>query len=188
LAKVKASKAAEVCQDLELSDDALALLHPGLTPGQFLGSLLAEQRFPDAVQFLARALPKREAVWWACECVRAVTTTEAAPPVRAALEAAERWAADPSEENRRHAKDAADTAKLKAPAGCAAMAAFLSEGSLAPPDVKTPVPPAENLTARLVAGAVQLAAVAVPEKANENLQRFMALGQDVAAGLKSWKQ
>ena len=40
--------------------------------------------YTDAVRFLAHALPKREAVWWACLCVRKAAGANPPPPAQAA--------------------------------------------------------------------------------------------------------
>ena len=186
-AKVTAKMAAEVCKHFPLGEEAKKLLRDGLTPAQFLDILMDKQQFPDAVRFLAHALPKREAVWWACLCGRAVAGPNPPPQIAAALQAAEKWVVDPSEENRRAAMPAAEAAEFKTPAGCAAVAAFWSGGSLAPPNVPV-VPPGEYLTAHGVAGAVMLSAVqSEPEKAPEKYQKFLAQGIEVAKGNQRWK-
>src|SRR5947209_13926556 len=98
--------AADVARPLDLSPAARAALVPGQSPRQFLDALLLTARHPDAIRFLAAALAKREAVWWACLCIRAALP---APPALAlaALEAAERWVAEPREPNRRACREAA---------------------------------------------------------------------------------
>ena len=116
---------------------------------QFLDALIGKQHFLDAVRFLAHALPKREAVWWACVCARQVADGKEPAPVKAALAAAEKWVADPSEDNRATAMPAARRPSWATPAGCAAMAAFWSGGSLAPP--KAPVVPPARLPHRATA-------------------------------------
>src|SRR5262245_34804746 len=180
-----ARSAAEVCRHAALLADVGAPARPGQTAGQFLGELVATADFPRAGRFLAAALPKREAVWWACLCVRQ-SPASSGPPAEAALRAAERWAGDPTDDHRRAAFAAAEAAGVGTPAGCAALAAFLSGGSLAPPTVAE-VPPAEHLTASAVAGAVALAAVAgQPERAAERYQTFFALGTEVARGARRW--
>jgi hypothetical protein len=187
LAWVSAKTAAEVCRHFTLGEEAWKLLRPELSPRQYLDLLTGRQQVTDAVRFLAHALPKREAVWWACLCARQVSG--GGPPAKeaAALQAAEKWAADPSEDNRRAALPAAEAAELATPAGCAAMAAFWSGGSLAPPSAPA-VPPGEHLTAHGVAGAVLLAAVRrEPEKAAEKYRKFLALGVEVASGSSRWK-
>jgi hypothetical protein len=187
LAKITTEKAVEICQRFEIGEEARTLLNGQMAPREFLDALLQAGLFADATRFLAYAVPKREAVWWACQCARAVAPSPP-PPVAEALRAAEKWAADPAEENRRLAKAAADAAQLSTPAGCAALAAFLSGGSLAPPEVETAVPPAEDLTAKVVAGAILLAAVTPPpEKAPERFREFLGLGQEVAAGVNRWQ-
>src|SRR5207245_1179123 len=154
---------------------------------QFINTLMEKQQFPDAVRFLAHALPKREAVWWACLCARASAGSKPPPNIAAALQTAEKWVVDPSEENRRAAMPAAEAAEFKTPAGCAAVAAFWSGGSLVPPNVPV-VPPGEYLTAHGVAGAVMLAAVvSEPEKAPEKYRTFLTQGIEVANGTQRWK-
>jgi hypothetical protein len=188
LVKVSAKTAAEVCQRFKLGDEAQKLLRPEQTPKQYLDVLVEKQQPLDAVKLLAYALPKAEAVWWACLCVRHVAGAKPADKVAAALAAAEKWVADPSEENRRACQAAAEAAELSSPAGCAAMAAFWSGGSLGP--ANTPVvPPPDHLTAHGAAGAVMLAAVMTdPAKAPEKYARFFALGLEVAAGTNRWKE
>jgi len=186
LTRIAAATASEVCERVTLGDDARVLLADRLAPAPYLEALEQRGLFSDGVAFLAHALPKREAVWWACRCIRAAGAAEAAA-AKAALEAAECWVVNPDEPNRRAAHAAAEAVPVSTPAGCAALAAFMSGGSLAPPEVKTPVPPGEHLTSRLVAGAIQLAAVATaPEKAPEKFAAFLALGRQVAAGADAW--
>src|SRR5947207_9939431 len=123
--------AAEVSRPAELSDEAKALLKPQHTVKQFLDELAAKQNYQQAVKLLAHALPKRSAVWWACLCARQTLPPTASPEVKAALAAAEKWVSDPTDENRRAAYAAAEKAGVGTPAGCAALGAFLSGGSLA---------------------------------------------------------
>jgi hypothetical protein len=64
------------------------------------------------------------------------------------------------------------------------LAAFLSTGSLAPPDAPV-VPPGEFLAAKAVSGAVIFAAVSKePEKAPEKFKAYIAQGVDVTKRLK----
>jgi hypothetical protein len=184
LSRIAARSAEEVCRHFRLGAEAKQVLRPEQTPAQFLAALMEKRWAIDAIRFLAHALPKREAVWWACSCARE-TAPEGAGA--AALAAAEAWAADPTEDNRRAARAAAEAAGLAQPGGCAAMACFWSGGSLAPADLAA-VPPGEHLTARGVAGAILLAAVSEPAKAAERHGRFLALGLEVAAGTRRWKE
>jgi hypothetical protein len=188
LAKVAAKLATEVCEHTRLGDEARNMLRADLTPRQYLDLLLEKQQYPDAARFLAQALPKPEAVWWACLCARTVAGTDPPAPTLAALQSAEKWVEDPGEDNRRATMPAAEAAGFSTPAGCAALAAFWSGGSLGPPNVPV-IPPADYLTAHAVAGAVLLAAVLTePEKTPEKYRRFLALGIDVANGTNRWKE
>ena len=161
---------------------ARALARAGQTPRQYLSALMTANHFMDAVRVLAWALPRREALWWACQCVRQVITDKDGPAEQAALQAATRYTQTPSEAHRRAAAAAAEVVEFATPAGCAAMAAFWSEGSLAPPELPPAAAP-EHLTPTGVANAVVLATVhRDPENAEEKYRRFLALGLNVADG------
>jgi hypothetical protein len=186
--KPQPKTAAEICKLFPVSDEAKKLLRDTQTPRQYLDVLIEKQQYIDAVRFLAHTLPRREAVWWACLCARAVGGTALPAPQAAAVQAAERWVADPSEANRRAAQAASEAAGLGTPAACAAVAAFWSGGSLAPPDLPV-VPPAETLTAHGAASAVLLAAVLTePQKAPEKHRKFLAQGVEVLTGYNKWKE
>lgn len=182
LSKVAAGTAAEICRQVQLGDEAQALLSDGMTPAEFLDLLTKQGHDADAARFLAHALPKREAVWWACLCARASLATDAKPALLDALKAAEAWVYKPVEENRRAAMARAEAVGFESPASWAAVAAFWSGGSMAPPDAPA-VPPGEALTGVAVAGAVILAAVQTePERAAERYRLFLAQGIDIANG------
>jgi hypothetical protein len=183
-----ARSAAEICAAADLGDKAKALLGPEVLPQSYVELLIQNKELADAVRFLAHALPKREAVWWAWFCARRVSGPEPPPEIRASLSATEKWIVQPNEENRRAAMKAAEQATFGTPAGCAGLGAFFSGGSLGPPDTP-PNPPGEFMTAKAVAGAVMLAAVATePEKAPEKYQAFVAEALEVARKIKLWDQ
>jgi hypothetical protein len=61
----------------------------------------------------------------------------------------------------------------------------LSGPSLGPPDAQA-IPPGPYDSARAVAGAVILGAVAVPEKSAENFHACIQQGLEVAVRIKLW--
>ncbi len=181
LSKVTARTAEEVCGPA--SESATPLKPPpGVTPAAFLEQLLSEKKLNDAVHFLAFALPKREAVWWACLCTRLELINPVPPPNLAALEAAEAWVYRPTEDTRRAAMACAQATKFDSPSAWAAMGAFWSGGSMAPAELPA-VPPAAHLTGVAVAGAVTLAAVQnAPALADEKRRRYIEMAVDIANG------
>lgn len=183
----KAGAAADAAKAAPLEPPARDLLRAEHSPRQYLDALAKAGHLPDAARFLAFALPRREAVWWAAQCVRQAPAATADEKAAAALAAAEAWAADPSDDNRRTAFAAAEAAGFDKPAACAALAAFLTEGSMAPAHLQ-PVPAPAHAGPAAAAAAVVLAALATePEKGDEKLRRFLALGSDVATGANRWK-
>ena len=187
LRSIPSPTALEAVPGFATGDAAAPPPAPGQTPRAYLEALAGGEHWPAAGAFLAAALPRREAVWWACRCARATLDPAAAPPeAEAALRAAEAWAAAPGDVNRRKALPAAEAADLGSPAGCAALAAFLSGGSLVPPPLKE-VPPPAGACARAVAGAVTLAAAAAPAAEMGAFHRqFLQIGLAVADGVDRW--
>lgn len=179
--KIQATTAQEVCASFALSAEAQSHLDPQITPTAFLDLLIANSLYADAMQFLARALPKREAVWWSSTCVRDLGNNEKLPELAEGLLSAEAWVYRPTEENRRHAEKAANAIKVPHPARWTAMAAFWSGGSLGPagaPEVK----PAEDFTAKAVAGAVMMAASLDATQSDARNKKFLECGLDIANG------
>ena len=131
LQKIANKNASETARSCDLEDDARTLLTADLNATQYLDKLQEGGLYVDAARFLATALPKREAVWWACVCARSALGDETPEPkVTRALEAAEAWVYKPNEENRRPTEKLAEEATYEQPAAWAAIAAFWSGGSI----------------------------------------------------------
>jgi hypothetical protein len=126
-------------------------------PLTYIQSLAATETPEDAIAFCAYLLPRREAVWWACQCVRSL---DPSPPrgELAALEAAEAWVMEPEEHRRRAALQLGLAGDRRAPASCLALAAGWSGGTvMLSDDAAAPAP--SDMTAKMARAAV-LAALA----------------------------
>jgi len=108
LSKVSAKTAAEVCSRYKLTDAARKRLQDGLTPRQFVELLLQAHGYEDAFDFLAYALPRREAIWWACLTLRHILGPDLPPLEQAALKAVVEWVLQPDEAKRRAAQAAGE--------------------------------------------------------------------------------
>ena len=98
------------------------------------------------------------------------------------------WVLDPTDENRRAALGAAETADTKLPACWLARAAGWSGGSLAPPGMAV-VPPHEHLTAQALVGALLLAAVfRDPAKSADNYRLFIERGKQLSQTTLDWEK
>jgi hypothetical protein len=182
-ALVPIARASDVCGTYDLNEEAAAQLQDGMTPRAFFEALVAQELFPEAIRFLAYALPKREAVFWAILCAEQSLGGSPIDTDVRALHAARDWTGDPTEEHRRAAEEAAYATNLATASGCAAVGAYFSEGSLAPAGLPE-VPPQPHMTAEAVSGAVMLAAVAGdPAEILDRQRAFLATGSDVADGV-----
>ena len=181
LKKIQAKTAAEVCGKYEQAAEIMPLLAEGMSPKAFLDRLVEEERLQEANRFLAHALPKREAVWWACLCARdAMPNTDETSETLIKL--AETWVRKPTDENRRSAMTAAENAGFDSPASWAAAAAFWSGDSMTEPEME-PVAPPDELTGTAVAAAGLLAAFSGdPVMAPDKFREYLDKGIDVAQG------
>jgi hypothetical protein len=139
--------------------DATPTAEPPLV---FLNGLMRSDTPEDAVAFSAYLLPRREAVWWACQCVRSLQPSRSAEE-DAALAAAETWVREPEEARRRTALNLGSNSDRSAPTTWAALAAGWSGGSMTPPD-QPPAPCPPHLTAKAVRAAVLTALARIPVK------------------------
>jgi hypothetical protein len=161
------------------SEEALAGAQDAL---QGIEQLVEAGKLVEAARLVAHALPKREAVWWACMCARAVPDPALKPEDLASLAAAEAWVRRPEERARRAAAEIAEKTSFKSAEAWAAMGAFWSGGSLAPEGMAD-VPPGEHLTGVAVAGAIVLASVRVAvERQDERLLKFLDSARAIAGG------
>jgi hypothetical protein len=122
----------------------------------FLDHLVVKGQLRDAVAYCAYLLPRQEAVWWACLCIRHADTARSAEE-QAALQAAEIWVQNPSEESRREAMREGTRGNRDCAATWAALAAAWSGGNFFESQDRTAQPP-RAATAKSVLGAVLYAA------------------------------
>ena len=73
----------------EPGEKAKSLLRNGITGQEYVDRLLEQKLFPDAARFIACLLPKRQAVFWACQCAKRFYGGNAPPEKAAALAAAQ---------------------------------------------------------------------------------------------------
>jgi hypothetical protein len=178
----------EVCDGLDLSDEARALLRPKISAEVYFDDLIKAGHHADAIRYVARLMPAKRAVWWGCLCTWAVARPQPKPAAEDALRAAVAWLLAPTDENRRAAGTAGLNAGPNTPAGMLGSAAFVSEGSMSAP--KQPeVLPEPHLPGSLVAGAVITAArQAGAAKTAGLFRQFLALAVDVYRGANSWER
>lgn len=159
----------QACEEMGIDDGARALLAPGMSPQAAVEALLANGRPQEALQLLARLLPKRYVVAWLCQCARDQTL---AGEDRAGAALAEQWVREPSEPNRRLAYEFATAGGYRTLGAWLAAAAGWSGGSLAPAAQETPVPAPAHLTARAAVAAINLLAALEPDRFDERRLGF----------------
>lgn len=169
---------------MELDAAALALLRDEMSPVEGVNALLDAGVHRDALKLLARLLPKRFVVAWVCQCARG---EELPMEARIGASMAEKWARDPSEENRRAAFEFAKAGEYKTLGAMIAATAGWAAGSLGPVGLSTDIPPPEHLTAVAANAAINMLAVLDSKNFDERrlafIQRALGpLGQTSGAG------
>ena len=114
----------------------------------FMQKLARDGKLIGALSFCAYLLPRREAVHWACDSVRALPGAPSGAAL-ACLETAERWVRTPDEPLRFEAARTALASEQTSPATFAAYAAGYAGRNLTPPEFGI-APAPEQLTAQSV--------------------------------------
>ena len=177
-ARIRFATARQVFEAFPAAREDIAAPPADEPPLAFAGALMRSQTPEDAISFCAYLLPRREAVWWACQCVSGLAPQPPGGTEPAAHRAAEAWVRDPEEEQRQAALREGLSADPARAATWLALAAGWSGGSMAAPELPA-VPPPPQMTARAVRAAVFTAIAGVGAAA-----RAEALQSCVEAGLR----
>jgi hypothetical protein len=177
-ALIQWSQARQVTQTMGIKDAQGPAA--GVTPGQHFTSLVQSDKLTDAVQFLAHALPRYEAVQWAANAMGTLRPAADRDLDEArAFDTAHQWLRDPDERLRRTAEALAETMEEPVAEKLLLQAIFLSGGSIAPEDLP-PVHPRPDTTAKLAGAAILLSAFATPEP-QKALTQVLQDGEKLAA-------
>ena len=153
---------------------------PGTRPEQHYAALLEADQLTEAVQFLAHALPRYEAVQWAANAMGHLRpAAERDLDEARAFDTAHQWLRDPDERLRRTAENLAEAMEDPVAEKLLLQAIFLSGGSIAPEDLP-PVHPRPDTTAKLASTAILLAVFATTEPENA-LKQVLQDGEKLAA-------
>ena len=184
LVKATSQNAEIICKNVDLEKDSLPLLKPGETLSEFIQGLLQVHALKDVLGVISQALPPREAVFWACLCVRDTLDEKKNPDDEHAMRAAEQWLVKPNEDDRYLNLQMAEKLEYATAAAWVANAVFWSGGSITPKgQAKVEAP--EGIFGKAISGALMLASVDEDPKKSQNLQqRFIKRGVNIAQGGK----
>jgi len=180
--KVIPERAGDIIDADDLDPASAEFLSPEARPEQLIHDLAEAKQWPDAIKVMTRALPVREALWWACVCARQMETLPGDEAETAALVAAEKWVFKPNDDNRRAAFEVAQDNTSRSAGTLAAFGVALSGGGL--PAFEDEYIEVDGAAfAQIVDAAVMVAAT---EKKGEELHQqfalFLKCGEDIACG------
>jgi hypothetical protein len=129
MAQLRFTTARDLFEAFETAREDIRVEPADVPSLEFLNSLVKAGDLQNAVSFCAYLLPRREAVWWACQSVRSIVRRFGETD-EAYLQAAEAWVNEPEEERRLTALDFGMEGDKTMPAAWTALAAGWSGGAM----------------------------------------------------------
>ncbi|MCK0195922.1 hypothetical protein MWN34_03255 [Ancylobacter sp. 6x-1] len=128
MSRIRFAHASDVYAAFDTAEQDIRAPAEEIPPLDFVTRLAAGHP-EQAIAFLAYLLPRREAVWWACRCVRHLLP-EPVPAEEARIAAAEDWVKEPSDARQRAALRIAVEGDKRQPGVWCAQAAGWSGGNV----------------------------------------------------------
>lgn len=178
--RIRFTTARQVAEAFPAAADLLGEVPDDVTPLDHMTRLSGAVDPGPAILFTALMLPKREAVWWGCLCLRGLGLADV--KTAEGIAAAEAWVRKPDEDERRAAGQTAEVHNFEGPGAWIAFAAFTTGGSLAPAGLQA-VPPPPDIAGRSVYAAIMQGLAC--DDALERIGRMrcvLACAQDFIAG------
>jgi hypothetical protein len=187
--KVSAEKVSDII-DVDVLDSAtLELLKPDMRPEAYIEVLSSAEKWTDAVTVMAHALPKREAVWWACLCASMMDGLSENKEEILARKTAEKWVYKPTEENRENALLQAQKSDKPSAGTLCCMAVSFSGGKPGeskdqPDESKDQSVDHDNSVFTEIVGTVVMIAASENDglHINQRLKQFLHNAKDIACG------
>lgn len=169
MAQLRFTTARDLFDSFETASDDIAAEPTDAPSLEFLNALVTADDLRSAIGFCAYLLPRREAVWWACQCLRSMIARPTGLDERN-LRAAEAWVSEPEEDLRLAALDSGMESDKSSPAAWVALAAAWSGGAMVRSEHKVASAP-PHVTPKAVTGAILLSTAGMlPEVREQHLR------------------
>ena len=184
IAKLRLVTTEQLFLIIKPDDDLSKLSSPSMSTINFINMLSQKILFVDAIRYLAIALPRREAIWWACATHRTLGPAQLDDiKEQDAWRIVEEWVYNPTEDTRNQAYAIAESLGYQTPGAYGAMAVFWSGGSVSPPESSQVIPPGPGLAGTAVGASILMTcAKGEPKGAVERHAEALKIGLDVAYG------
>jgi hypothetical protein len=179
MALLRFATARDVFEAFPTAQEHIKTAPSELPPVAYLRELAKGGTPDEALAFCAYVLPRREAVWWAIQCVRGLLG-EPTEADESALSTAEEWVREPGEANRRRVLATGLAANRRNASTWVALAAGWSGGSMLAGDIGGPAAPPQ-LTAQSAFTAIEIALGGKKDRAAE-ISRCVERGVRIIEG------
>jgi len=182
--KIKQQSIEQTCKYADLEKTSQTLLTPDQSISQLINKFIERSAFKDVISVIAHALPPREAVYWACLCVRDVLDQNTMSEDLRAIKAAEQWVIKQSESDRMLNHQIAEDLDYTTASAWVSNAVFWSGGNIST-DKNAKVEPPEGIFGKAISGAINLASATEDGKKTEQIKKqFIKRGINIAQGGK----
>jgi hypothetical protein len=179
--KFNTGHVSEIINALECDDAVLTTLNTLDSDLAVLQHLRDNKEYSEAVKYLAKGLPNREAIWWAYLCSYALEKNSDDDLTQEALAVTEAWVKEPSESKRRRAGKLGEALEFFTPASWAATAIFWRGGSITP-EGRPEVEAGDEMCGEAVANAIIIAAHKLPDESTQHFEQFLIQDLHIAMG------
>jgi hypothetical protein len=170
-----------IINSLECDDAVLTTLHTLESDLAVLLHLQSQKNYSEAVKYLAKGLPQREAIWWGFLCSEVIEKDRDDTTTQEALAVIEAWVKAPSESKRRRAGKLGEALEFFTPTSWTATAVFWSGGSITP-EGRPEVEAGAQMCGEAIANAIIIAANKLSDDIPQNFECFLKQGLHIAMG------
>lgn len=181
MARIRFESAREVFEAFPSLSEDLKSGPSAEHPVAFMRALLKSQTPEDALTFCAHTLPRREAVWWGCQCVRQITQVQQGQE-DPFLRMAEKWVREPEDHVRMAALRLGLDSERRHATNWLALAAGWSGGNISVIEGAY-IPAKPEMTGSSVRTAILIALSRIPAA-----QRAPTIATCLEAGIKLMQQ
>ncbi|GAB4361965.1 MAG: hypothetical protein OHK0021_06000 [Bryobacter sp.] len=184
----KAKNTQELARVAMLKPPATDHLPEAQNARHFAELLAAHGHWQSALNYMSHAIPAREGVWWAWYCARKAHAAEEKPEVQFALGLAEKWIAQPTEENRQRVRQFAEREQVKG-APQHVLEAIVATGDMEDPITGSKAAPLPYMASKYIyAAAIASAYPPDPEKPEVAADDYFRQALTVADRIQAWSQ
>jgi hypothetical protein len=180
--KIVAQRACDIIEADKLGSGSQRYLDSEISPEALIIRLSESSLWSDAISVIASALPRREAVWWACVCSRKMPAMAGDESDKKALDAAEKWVFKPSDKSRSESFRLVQESTSASAGTLAALAVACSDSKLGIGGDQEIMMDSSFFPQIIAASVLTAAGDEAGEPVEDQFSLFIKIGENIAKG------